>query len=80
LIQPSRHGSTYTMEDEEFDRGARKLLLFQKAHPELKDALALWMADRSTCEAVHPDAAEIFKREMAEYASDRLGPDSTFKP
>ena len=56
--------------DEAFAAGAIKLMAFQRAHPELREALGLWMADRSTCEAVHPEAVEILGREMPEFASD----------
>jgi hypothetical protein len=48
----------------------RKLLEFHYAHPELKEALATWMVARRTCETQYPEAAEIFKREMPEFASD----------
>jgi hypothetical protein len=56
--------------DSRFTPGARKLLAFQKAHPDLQGALAMWTVSRSACETVYPEAAEIFRREMAEFASD----------
>jgi hypothetical protein len=30
----------------------------------------MWRADRSMCELMYSEAAEIFKREMPEFASD----------
>jgi hypothetical protein len=59
-----------TPDDDAFITGGRKLIAFQKAHPELNEALGLWMVDRSMCELLHPEAAEIFKRDMPEFASD----------
>jgi hypothetical protein len=56
--------------DTAFVAGAEKLLAFQEAHPELEEPLAMWMADRSMCELMYSEAAEIFKREMPEFASD----------
>ena len=56
--------------DDAFAAGAIKLIAFQTAHPELKEALELWMADRSTCEDAYPEVAEIFRREIPELASD----------
>lgn len=47
-----------------------KLLAFYDAHPELKEALEHWMTDRRLCETAYPEAAEIFKREMPEFAND----------
>jgi hypothetical protein len=43
---------------------------FQAAHPELVEALGMWIADRHTCETVYPEAIEILRREMPEFASD----------
>jgi hypothetical protein len=53
-----------------FSVGAVKLVAFQEAHPELNEALGLWMADRKACERMYPSATEIFRRDMAEFASD----------
>lgn len=53
--------------DREFVRRSTKLMDFMEEHPDLGDPLALWMADRSTCETMYPEAAEIFKREMDEF-------------
>jgi len=47
-----------------------KLLAFREVHPELAGAFGMWMADRSTCEVMHPEGAEILAREMPEFASD----------
>lgn len=55
------------MEQDNFVRGAEKLDAFQRAHPELRDKLGLWTADRGTCEAVYPEAAEIFRRQLDEF-------------
>lgn len=55
------------MTEEEFEEQAKRLLEFVGRHPELKDALGLWMADQETCRLLHPEAAEIFEREMADF-------------
>ena len=52
---------------DDFVSGFEKLDAFTRAHPELKDALGLWMADRGTCEAIYPEAAELFKRDLNEF-------------
>ena len=56
------------MSEDAFEAGARKLLEFMAAHPELADQLGLFMADASTLESVDPDAYEILWREMPEFA------------
>jgi len=48
----------------------RKLVAFIKAHPELHEALGLWMSDRKTCEAVYPKESAMLRRDMPEFASD----------
>jgi hypothetical protein len=56
--------------EDPMEAGTRKLLAFQAAHPELVEALGMWIADRHTCETVYPEAIEILRREMPEFASD----------
>lgn len=53
-----------------FSVGAVKLVAFQEAHPELNEPLGLWMIDRKGCAQRYPSAAEIFRRDMPEFASD----------
>jgi hypothetical protein len=48
----------------------RKLVAFIAAHPELREALGLWMSDRKTCEAVYPKESAVLRREMPEFAGD----------
>ena len=56
-----------SVEEDDFVRGAEKLNAFARAHPEMKEALGLWLADRGTCEAIYPAEAEVFKRELDEF-------------
>ena len=52
--------------DAEVERGFRKILAFQKAHPHLKKELSLWIADGATLEVADPEAAAICAREVPE--------------
>ena len=45
--------------DEEFHAKGKHLLAFMETHPELKDAVGMWMADRCMCETLYPEAVEI---------------------
>ena len=49
---------------------SNKLRAFTSRHPELTEALGLWMAERPICEVVYPTESAIFRREMPEFASD----------
>ncbi len=44
----------------------QRFLDFCAAHPELNDALGLWMASGETLEATNPQAAAIFAKEFPE--------------
>ena len=50
----------------------RKLVAFIGLHPELHEALGLWMSDRKTCEAVYSRESALLRREMPEFARRRL--------
>lgn len=56
-----------TMSDDEFERRFNKLSAFAHAHPEWKDALAMWQVDRGLCELTYPEATEVFERELDEF-------------
>jgi hypothetical protein len=57
-------------EHDHFSARTRRLVAFQEAHPDLIEALSMWIADRSTCEVLFPEAVEFLKREMSDFASD----------
>jgi hypothetical protein len=52
--------------DKRITDGVLKLQAFTEAHPELREAMGLWLADRDTFRIVYPEAGEIFERELAE--------------
>jgi hypothetical protein len=52
--------------DKRITDGVPKLQAFTEAHPELTEAMGLWLAHRDAFRIVYPEAAEIFERELAE--------------
>jgi hypothetical protein len=58
------------MDDDDVAMMTAKLVAFVEAHPELKDALAMWQVSRSLCELQFPDAIEILARELPEFAGN----------
>lgn len=53
--------------DEEIIDTTIRLLRFHHAHPDMAEALTLWMADRSACRRAYPEAAAIIEQELPEF-------------
>ncbi len=54
------------LRDEEIERKIKRCMDFSARHPDMSSALDLWLADHDRCRQVHPEAAEIFQRELAD--------------
>jgi hypothetical protein len=52
--------------EEDLPAATTKFVEFMEAHPELKQAAAMWMADGSTLEMTDPEAAAILAKEFPE--------------
>jgi hypothetical protein len=59
--------SDLPISDEEIADTTIRLLHFHAAHPDLAEALTLWMADESECQRMYPEAAAIFQRELPKF-------------